>query len=41
MYTKYNVKEFTKWCFTLWFYNVFKAMFLKDETLLTKNPAEK
>ena len=36
--SKYNLQQFTKWCFTLWFYNVIKAIGKRkkeDGTLLT------
>ena len=39
-----SVEQFTKWCFSCWFYNVFKTIrkkIKKGETLLTKNTKEK
>ena len=50
IYSKYNLvfnqikpKQFTKWCFALWFYNAIKTMGKrkKDDTYLRKKPEEK
>ena len=38
-----SVEQFTKWCFSCWFYNVFKTIRKRKrgETLLTKITKEK